>query len=443
MRTPTKKDPPPLDHNRALPFSEEAEKGVLSCILQQPDLITYARSKIPVESFYHSATQQLYKVLLEFARLEIPIDLVTLANYLIDNDLMNKIGGPSILPELLSFVPTPSHFDFYMGIIESKRVAREIIGLCSSAAQKSYGWISNPMELYSGFKEAVDSIGKSFSKETNFSEQVDEYMQELRDKVSGEKSSFTESRWRCWNEKIGGVPQGYILVMGERKRGKSSLMLNVASDFALPPDDGVEPKRTLIYSYEMPYSQLIGRMISDRFNINSIYTLTPDLYHPNEKIMERIEEAAEYIRKAPMKIITDPRETSVSIRAKAEAWGAHFVGVDYLQLMPMHPSIDPKEKKNVHVEENSKELCRASLAINGTVMVLSQRNADGEAAWSRGTENDATLTLAIEDDGLHVKSRRSGKAGGVIPLELDGAFYRFNTIPNEKKTNGAARGAKD
>ena len=88
-QSPRPKSDPLTDVSRAMPFSDEAEKGVLSCFLQSPnELLNDAQVSIPVESFYHPANRMLYEVLLEFNNKSLPVDLVTLFK-----QNQNVIGG--------------------------------------------------------------------------------------------------------------------------------------------------------------------------------------------------------------------------------------------------------------------------------------------------------------------------------------------------------------
>src|SRR5688572_21950258 len=50
--------------NRALPFSDEAEKGVLSCLLQDPnERLSECRVNLPIAAFYHEANRTIYEKL--------------------------------------------------------------------------------------------------------------------------------------------------------------------------------------------------------------------------------------------------------------------------------------------------------------------------------------------------------------------------------------------
>ena len=99
--------------NRALPFSDEAEKGVLSCLLQDPvERLSECRVTLPALAFYHDANRTIYEKLLEFYDKNLPVDPVTLTHALREQNLLDKVGGAAAISELFAFVPIPSHFPY-------------------------------------------------------------------------------------------------------------------------------------------------------------------------------------------------------------------------------------------------------------------------------------------------------------------------------------------
>jgi hypothetical protein len=115
------------DPTRSLPWDSDAEKGVLSCFLHTPDLLSDAQANVPDESFYHPANQLLFQVMKQFHEGGTrPVEYIALTNYLRDADLLGRIGGAGTLSELLNFVPTPAHYGYYKGILLDKLTLRKI-----------------------------------------------------------------------------------------------------------------------------------------------------------------------------------------------------------------------------------------------------------------------------------------------------------------------------
>jgi replicative DNA helicase len=125
--------------NRALPFSDEAEKGVLSCLLQDPvERLSECRVNLPSLAFYHDANRTIYEKLLEFYDKNLPVDPVTLTHALREQNLLDKVGGAAAISELFAFVPIPSHFPYYKKIVLDKHILRELIHASSLNIHHAY-----------------------------------------------------------------------------------------------------------------------------------------------------------------------------------------------------------------------------------------------------------------------------------------------------------------
>lgn len=128
------------DITKAMPFSNDAERGVLSCFLHNPsDLLPDGQSSLPPEAFYHPANRLVYETMLEFHQeMKRPVEYLALSEHLRDKGLMDKVGGQGALAELLDFVPTPTHYEYYKGIVIDKWNMRRIIAICQKGVEMCY-----------------------------------------------------------------------------------------------------------------------------------------------------------------------------------------------------------------------------------------------------------------------------------------------------------------
>ncbi|MEZ0274419.1 MAG: AAA family ATPase [Roseimicrobium sp.] len=124
---------------QSLPWDADAEKGVLSCFLQNPTtLLSDAEAHLPDVAFYHPANRLLYQVMKQFHNGGThPVEYIALTAYLRDTHQLDAIGGPAMLSELLHFVPTPVHYGYYKGILRDKLQLREIITTCLDTAARA------------------------------------------------------------------------------------------------------------------------------------------------------------------------------------------------------------------------------------------------------------------------------------------------------------------
>lgn len=114
--------------NRVMPFSDEAEKGMLSSILQDPaERITSTRLVLSPEAFYHETNRTIYEKLLEFSDKNLPIDPVLMTNAFRDQGLLDRVGGEAAIMEIFTFVPSPSHYLHYQKVVRDKWLLRQMI----------------------------------------------------------------------------------------------------------------------------------------------------------------------------------------------------------------------------------------------------------------------------------------------------------------------------
>src|SRR3954454_10674439 len=86
------------DIHRTPPHSSEAEQGVLGSMLISPrDVIAECVEKINEEYFYVPAHQTIYTALVDLWNAGQAIDLITFTQILRDRNLLEAVGGPSLI----------------------------------------------------------------------------------------------------------------------------------------------------------------------------------------------------------------------------------------------------------------------------------------------------------------------------------------------------------
>jgi len=124
--SPGNRAPTAQEISRTLPSNADAEKGVISAMLQSPDdIVGEAVQKLDSNAFYVPAHKTLYELIINLSDEGKPIDPITLQEALMRENLMDSVGGPSAVLELIDFVPDSSHFDFYVEIVKEKHLLEE------------------------------------------------------------------------------------------------------------------------------------------------------------------------------------------------------------------------------------------------------------------------------------------------------------------------------
>lgn len=119
--------------NRPLPWSDEAERGVLSCLMQDPQRILEVRGRLPAEAFYHPSWRCVYEALLEMSDKAQPIEMPALTMLLKDRQQLDSIGGAAEISDLFSFTPISSHWPFYTKQVLDKWGLRKAVHACAES----------------------------------------------------------------------------------------------------------------------------------------------------------------------------------------------------------------------------------------------------------------------------------------------------------------------
>jgi replicative DNA helicase len=399
--TSNKAKPDPLtDINRSMPFSDEAEKGVLSCLLQSPsELINDAQIALPHESFYHPANRQLYEVLLEFNKKAIPIDLVSLSTYLLDKQLMDKIGGPAVLPELLSFVPTPAHYPHYKGILHDKHLLRRIIGACTEGIQSAYEY----QEDVPGLLDKVEQRVLAVREDTQSKDTIKPLKAHITEAIDSIESMLLTpgalrglgTGYRKLDVISNGLQGGEMFIIAARpSMGKTSFVMNIVEHIAVEQQNPVA-----FFSLEMSASVLVRRLICGRAQV-SMSRLNSGLLNREEQ--RKVMTACGQLQNAHIFIDETPGLDILDLRAKArrlkKQHGIKMIAIDYLQLMTSG-SKRGKENRQIEIAEISAGLKGVAKELDLPIVVLAQLNRQVEnRKGGRPMLSDLRESGSIEQD---------------------------------------------
>ena len=251
---------------RVLPHSVKAERGVLGSILIDPQgaMRKVLAESIDTEAFYSTIHQLLYSSLRAMHE-ENPkrMDAITIAEYLKQNNLLEKIGGYEYLIELQDEVIVPAHVGHYSEIIRKLHRKRMVIDKASGIVDMAYRDEDTTREIV----EAVQSLALGMSeteentgKEEAIASILESYEQAKVGKVSGIPIPFSRI-----NHFTGGAPKGLVTVLcGRGGKGKSMFIaqwLEMLGKRSIPAtsfclEDGAETTMARMASCRGRYSHL-------------------------------------------------------------------------------------------------------------------------------------------------------------------------------------------
>jgi len=145
----------PKEH-KPLPASLDGEKAVLSSILLNPGCLKALGLKL--DHFHHPSHRTIFSAFCTLQETRTPIDLITVTQLLADENLLEFIGGPAVLADIQTFLPTSLNVDYYAEILVEKKALRDANRLGEELAQATHEEQGDALEMLRSFSQRFQLI---------------------------------------------------------------------------------------------------------------------------------------------------------------------------------------------------------------------------------------------------------------------------------------------
>jgi replicative DNA helicase len=397
-----------------IPQDVTSEKALLSCLLQDPRLI----SEVPVHMFWIASHRIIYEAL---ERLIANFRVKTIDFPVVKTEIANRgqtedAGGTEYLNEIWGFLDSPSVWAYYLDNLDLVRRHREAV--------------MGAMEIQSAgtAEEAIATLQK-LSSVPQF---VQGSMRHIKD-VLRSLPDFLEERAMKRSPVVQfGIPEldkavwvgrgSQVVICAETGGGKTSLAAQAVA--------ATQTRKWAIFSLEMESEAIVARIAANVGSI-ALHRLYRGELLPNEWISWK--EVGEDLTERH--VWMDDRQFTVSqiaaiCRNLQKSQGLDAIVVDYLQLVT--PSDRKKESRQEQVAEISRSLKNLAMELKIAVITMSQLNDEGRLRESRAIGQDADVVLRITEKEISIDKHRNG-ARGSIPIKFVGEFVRFEELTKSVK----------
>lgn len=154
-----------------LPFSKDAERGLLCSILLAPDRVLSQESWLTPDHFHVPANAEVFAQFRSMHDAGKPIDLITATQWLEDRKVLNEVGGAAAMSEIFTFAPTAANSREYASILAEKFFARQAIltgqAVIAAATQAKTcdDCRSLPERVCEAFSKITEASGPSLLRE--------------------------------------------------------------------------------------------------------------------------------------------------------------------------------------------------------------------------------------------------------------------------------------
>ena len=432
------------------PQNVEMEQSVLGAALQNNDAFAQLADTLQAEDFYHETHRWLYRAMLALFHENIPIDVLSVNEWLKKKDRLDAIGGPAYLAELVELVPTAAHVDYHAHVVRQKSLLRSVIRTANDIVAECHEEDADADELIDRAETRIldvrhaASSGAFQSAAAGVSDALLhlEKLAESSGEVTGLTTGFSDL-----DKLTGGLQSGNMLVVaGRPSMGKTTLALNIAAHVAQAKNP------VAIFSLEMTARELWLRLLSAEAQINSERFRRGKL---GKEEWRRLTDAASTFHATKL-FMSDSVATVGGIRAqarriKAQAGGLSMVIVDYLQLLTGQGRAESRQQE---VSALSRALKRLAVQLDCVVVAVSQLNRAPESrSGNRPMLADLRESGAIEQDGdlvallyrdeaynpdsndrgvaeINIAKHRNGPTG-TLKLAFRSEFTRFDNLARQ------------
>ena len=436
--------------NKLPPQNIDAEESIISAILLDNYTLLNVLDILRPEHFYRTAHQKIFAAMTEMSHKGEPVDLVTLANALKNNNQLDEIGGAVYLAKLMDTAPIPANAVQYAKIIRDNASLRRMIKAASDISSRCFDNTADVDDIIDYAESMLLDIAENKSKPSYYplSAAIDANIDALVERrgnkalISGVPSGF---------KKLDALTSGFqgsdlIILAARPGMGKTALSLNIARNIAVEADVPV-----LFFSLEMSKEQLSMRLLCAEARIDSA-NVRSGFFSDEE--WNKLTDAADVLSEAPIFLDDSSELTSLDIKTKARRLKLEknigLIVIDYLQLMKPRAS---KDRRDLEISEMSRSLKSLAKELNIPIIALSQLNRLleqrndkrpqlSDLRESGALEQDADLVVFIYRDEVyhkeennpnkgiaevHIAKHRNGPTG-MAPLRFMDAYTRFENL---------------
>lgn len=394
--------PPGLD--RLPPQNLEAERAVLGAVLLDREALGVALEHVQTEDFYRREHREIFQTMCRLYENDQAIDAITLADELVRQRQLDRVGGHDYLAALLAGTATAANAAYHARIVRDKAVLRRLISTANEIASDAQEGADETdvildtaqTKIYSvaedrktqAFASVKEVVPAAFSR-------IEEAFRSKSD-VTGLRTHFTD-----FDRMTAGLQNSDLIILAARpSMGKTTLALNVAYNVAVKENVGVA-----IFSLEMSKEQLVTRMLCSSGGFNN-HDIRKGQVKPEE--WPKLTEACSRLSAAPIYIDDTSGISVLEMKAKARRLKQqHNIGlivIDYMQLMTAATKADNRQQEISFISRNLKGMAKD---LDVPVIALSQ------------------LSRAVESRGDHKPMLSDLRESGSIEQDADVVMFIF------------------
>lgn len=403
-----------------LPYNADAEKAVLGSALLSKDALYTVLSELREEDFFEGRNQIIYRAISALQKKSITVDVLTLAEELMNAKELENVGGVEYLKECSDMMVALSGLQFYINIVKDQSVLRNLL---ITIREIDHSYLNEEIEDVDNFISHAEEKIKAATEKRRVStfrstEEVAKNVEmaiATQQKVEDEYVTGLSTGFDNINKLTQGFQKTEMIIIAARPSvGKTALALNFAYRVATRKSVPVA-----IFSLEMAGELLVKRLIAAESNVALQKINSGDLTGVERA---RIANAVKQVSAAPIFIDDSSGIRLMDIIAKSRQLQAKhpdlgLIIVDYLGLVTTGAGSKGNDSRQEEVRKISLALKGLARDLKVPVIVVSQLSRDVEKRDSKkpmlsdlrdsgSIEQDADVVMLLYREDYYKGSKK-------------------------------------
>ena len=421
--------------DRVPPHDDAAEMAVLGGMLMSKDAIGEVSQMIDITDFYQPRNQTVYEAIINLFSASQPVDAVLVANQLLKDGDLEKVGGSDYLHSLVASVPTAANATYYADIVHQRAILRNVIAAGTKIAQLGYTAEGSQAEDVVNLAQAEVyemSTGKVRQDYAPIGTVIADTLDQLDRLQSGEVSRGVPTGFRDIDDVTQGLQPGQMIVVAGRPA-----IGQVHTRCGFRPFRGTASRIDDHHlRLEMSKNELAQRIISAESNIplaamRRADDITPERWAILNELQGKLQQRAPVHRRQPEH---EPDGIRAKCRRLKQTNDLKLVVIDYLQLMTSGKAVESRQQE---VSDFSRALKLLAKELEVPVVALSQLNRGPEMRQDKkpqlsdlresgSIEQDADVVFLVHRPDAYDKEDRPGEADIIMAKHRNGPTQTFN-----------------
>ena len=408
---------------------EEAEVGILSCMLQDSTTVEQISEQVEPADMLLPEHQSAMRIVVDFHRAGGNTqDVKTVAGLFRKAGILEALGGVGGMKAWSEVLV--HNLPFFLSTIRDAVRIRRISKMSTGLSDMLYR-NEKPKRMVEYIEESLR--GLSLQGDIAF-DSLETGIQQVMDTIKSKKKETIDSGVAEIDSILGPVTGGELIVIAARPSvGKSALAVHMALQVAQAGNP------VLMVSLEMRTVDLVSRILTQQTSV-SMHEIRSTCV--DDRGMREIEQAKADAKQIPFYMLHARRVTVDRIKAAASlrkaCGGLKLLVVDYIGLVAPRDSRKPRFE---HISEVSAALKDIAIELDIPVVVLCQLNRTAEKEQpnlshlrdSGAIEQDADVVILLHreerdstDVSLKVAKNRQGSIGETV-LKFNPATTSFGS----------------